>query len=114
MIDKIATRESLTRFEARQRNADAFATAAKALLWFAEYGNDDKKPEDVVTVSAKIVASSTPNAEIAQRYIEQAVKGFADQIIEAAISSAKATYEVGRQQEQVYRLGERAERSVGP
>lgn len=94
-IDPIKVREELTAQERRASNAHVGTTSAKALIWFDEFGND-KDPRDVITVTAKLVASSTPNAEAAQRYVTEAIAPLAGQILEDAIFRAQADLAAAR------------------
>ena len=94
-IDPIKVREELHAQSNRASNANVGVTAAKALLWFDEFGQkEDSKA--VLTVSARLVASSTPNAEAAQRYVTEAQASFADQILADAISRARADLDAAR------------------
>lgn len=88
-IDPIKVREELVAQERRASSANVGATSAKALIWFDEFGTKEDA-RSVLTVTAKLVASSTPNAEAAQRYVTEAVGFFADQILADAVFRAQA------------------------
>ncbi len=76
-----------------QRSAlDRASNAAQALLWFEKYASTEK-PEDVLKVTAGVIASATPGADIVNRYVVAAVKDLLPELLEAAIWHASKDFE---------------------
>ncbi len=100
LIDPIVVREERNRLEIHERAMQTGREAADALLWFQEYATPPstsprslKDASDVLTTSAQLVASSTPNAKIAQTYVTEAARRFSQQILEAAIEAARTDFD---------------------
>lgn len=83
------TRQRITREANRLKLGEQ---AADALLWFNQYGLD-QNVRDVVKVTASLVASATPKADVAGRYIAAAAMKFAGAIRDEAIRAANADLE---------------------
>lgn len=96
-IDRIVVREGHSRLAQRARTMEVGVNAANALLWFKEYA-DKKEVEKVVSVDPKLVASSTPNAGAAQRYVTAAAAKFAQQIMDEAIMRAERDFSIAHDQ----------------
>lgn len=88
-LDKIKLRESHTRLTDQVRTIGTGQIAAKALLWFAEY-LVGRKSDDVFKLNVKLVASSTFDANIADKFLTQAAAEFRPQIAARAIEIAQA------------------------
>lgn len=90
-IDPIKVKEEQKRLEDLHYLISRGSEAADALLWFHEYARSEA--ERVLTATAKLTASSTPKADMAQRYVTAAAKRFTQQILDAAIQDARNDFD---------------------
>ena len=91
-IDPIAVKEERERQTRLAQTMQEGAKAADALLWFQEYAKPTEKAADVMQLSVKAVASSTPNAQHAETYMRRALAEHAELILERAVELAQATH----------------------
>lgn len=90
LIDPIVVKEECQRLVYHKNQMETGVNAAHALLWFKEYASK----EPVLIVTAKPIASSTPNADTVSKYVDDAAKAFAKEILNKAIEAAQHDLEL--------------------
>lgn len=101
-IDPIPVREERERLQALAEVISKGIGASEALIWFSEYGG----LSEVLTVSARLVASSTPGSQQAGFYVSAAARKFACLILTEAVVSAQRDFEAAERARKVKRVGE--------
>jgi hypothetical protein len=91
-VDPIKVREELQAQRNRASNANLGVTAAEALLWFDEFGTKDNVA-DVLKIDCKLIASSTPNADAAQFYVNSVARKFLESVLQEAIFNARCDFD---------------------
>lgn len=101
-IDPIVLREEQQRMVQKQRDLETGQDATKALLWFSQYAMDALGERGLREIrgsalkgSPQLVASSTQDHELAQRYVDRAAEAFRRAILESAIEIAQREYDAG-------------------
>lgn len=92
-IDRTKVKEEKERMFQERALMQAGERAAEGLLWFGEYAKPMSKASDVLRVKLELLASSTPNANVAQDYINRAVISHLELILEDAIALAQREYD---------------------
>lgn len=88
-VDPIPVREERERLKLHAETVGLGIAGADALEWFAEYGATASD----IQVTATAVASSTPHAEAANRYVRAAAAQFSQAILDSAVAAAKRDFD---------------------
>ncbi len=98
-IDPIVVKEAQVRMAKKAANVSKGAHGAAGLLWFHGHALTGAQLLETGVLEEKsgvrIIASATPDAKIAQEYVDRATRYFHKSILERAIELAQNDFDVG-------------------